>query len=127
MKTISIFLALVNSLLAGLLITFLFSSPDIQRAAIWWTMARVLIALAVIVLGVLTWISCITNISASLIALASLFLVALGPATIVWTFHRAQLTGDMEYYMILYGGSLAVQGIALLFGSLQEQRSASIA
>jgi hypothetical protein len=33
----------------------------------------------------------------------------------------------MEYYMILYGGSLAVQGIALLFGTLQEQRSASIA
>lgn len=127
MKTISIFLALVNSLLAGLLITFLFSSPDIQRAAIWWTMARILIALAVIVMGVLTWISCITNLSPGLIGMASLFLVALGPSTIVWTFHRAQLTGDMEYYMILYGGSLAVQGIALLFGTLQEQRSASIA
>lgn len=127
MKTISIFLALVNSLLAGLLITFLFSSPDIQRSAIWWTMARVLIALAVIVMGVLTWISCIATIPPGLIAMASLLLVALGPSTIVWTFHRAQLTGDMEYYMILYGGSLAVQGIALLFGTLQEQRTASIA
>ena len=127
MKTISIFLALVNSLLAGLLITFLFSSPDIQQSAIWWTMTRILIALSVIVVGILTWISCIANIRSSLVAMASLFLVALGPATIVWTFHRAQLTGDMEYYMILYGGSLAVQGIALLFGALQEQRNTSMA
>jgi hypothetical protein len=127
MKTISIFLALVNSLLAGLLITFLFSSPDIQQSAIWWTMARIMIALSVILIGVLTWISAIGNMRPSLVAMASLFLVALGPATMVWTFHRAQLTGDMEYYMILYGGSLAVQGITLLFGALQEQRGASIA
>ncbi len=127
MKTISIFLALVNSLLAGLLITFLFSSPDIQQSAIWWTMARVMIALSVIVIGVLTWISAIGTMKPQLVAMASLFLVALGPATIIWTFHRAQLTGDMEYYMILYGGSLAVQGIALLFGALQEQRGASMA
>jgi len=127
MKTISIFLALVNSLLAGLLITFLVSSPDIQQSAIWWTMARISIALSVILIGILTWISCIASIRSSLVALASLFLVALGPATMVWTFHRAQLTGDMEYYMVIYGGSLAVQGIALLFGTLQEQRSTSIA
>ena len=127
MKTISIFLALVNSLLAGLLITFLFSSPDIERAALWWTMARIMIAVSVILVGGLTWISCITTIRSSLIAVASQFLVALGPATIVWTFHRALLTGDMEYYMLIYGASLAVQGIALLFGELQEQRDAAIA
>ena len=126
MKTISIFLALVNSLLAGLLITFLFSSPDIQQSAIWWTMARIMVALSVIAIGVLTWISAIGDVRSNLVAMASLFLVALGPATMVWTFHRAQLTGDMEYYMILYGGSLAVQGIALLFGALPEQRGASI-
>ena len=126
MKTISILLALVNSLLAGLLITFLFSSPDIQQSAIWWTMARIMVALSVIAIGVLTWISAIGDVRPGLVAMASLFLVALGPATMVWTFHRAQLTGDMEYYMILYGGSLAVQGIALLFGALPEQRGASI-
>lgn len=126
MKTISIFLALVNSLLAGLLITFLFSSPDIQRSALWWTLARIMIAGSVILVGILTWVSCIATIRSSLIAMASLFLVALGPATIVWTFHRAQLTGDMEYYMFIYGASLAVQGIALLFGELQERREAAL-
>src|SRR5215216_1339189 len=87
MKTISIFLALVNSLLAGLLITFLFSSPDIQQSAIWWTMARIMVALSVIAIGVLTWISALGDVRPSLVALASLFLVALGPATMVWTFH----------------------------------------
>ena len=127
MKTISIFLALVNSLLAGLLITFLFSSPDIQRSALWWTLARILIAGSVILIGILTGVSCVTTIRSSLIAMASQFLVALGPATVVWTFHRALLTGDMEYHMLIYGASLAVQGVALLFGELQEQRQTSMA
>ena len=127
MKTISIFLALINSLLAGLLITFLLSSPDIQRSAIWWTMARILIALSVIAIGILTWLSSVASIKAGIVALASLFLVALGPATMVWTFHRAQLTGDMEYYMILYGGSLAVQGVTLLFGAFEERENTAIA
>jgi hypothetical protein len=33
----------------------------------------------------------------------------------------------MEYYMLIYGASLAVQGVALLFGELQEQRHTSVA
>ena len=116
MKTISIFLALINSLLAGLLITFLISSADFQVSATIWSALRILVALSVILIGVLTWVNALGSIHPGLLALSSLFLVALGAATVVWTFHRAQVSGDMEYYMILYGGSLFVQGFALLFG-----------
>jgi hypothetical protein len=51
-----------------------------------------------------------------LIAVCSLFLTALGAAIIVWTFHVELVSGDLEYHMIVYGGSLIVQGMASLFG-----------
>lgn len=127
MKTISIFLALVNSLLAGLLISFLISSVDFQISMTWWSVIRILLALSVIAIGILTWAGNIVQIRPGLMLLGSLFLVAIGPATAVWTLHRAFLTGDMEYYMLMYGGSLFIQGFALLFGISQGQGDTSIA
>ena len=109
MKTISIFLALINSLLAGLLISFLITGVDFQLSMAWWSAARILLALTIIGIGVLTWLAAALPIKPGLIMLGSLFLVAIGPATVVWTFHRASVTGDMEYYMLIYGASLFVQ------------------
>jgi hypothetical protein len=116
MKTISIFLALVNALLTGLLISFLVTSVDFRFSATWWSVARILLALAVIAIAGLSWFSAAVPVRPGLILLGSLFLVAIGPATAVWTLHRALLTGDMEYSMFMFGGSLFVQGIALLLG-----------
>lgn len=126
MKTISMFLALINSLLAGLLITFLITSVEFRFSMTFWSAFRIMIAVSVIVIGVLTWIHAIGIIHPGLLALSSLFLVALGPATVVWTFHRAQMTGDMEYYMLIYGGSLFVQGVSLLFGIAQDRGATSM-
>lgn len=125
MKTISIFLALINSLLAGLLITFLLSSVDFRVSATIWSAIRIFVASSVIIIGVLTWINALGSIHPGILALSSLVLVAVGAATVVWTFHRAQLTGDMEYYMIIYGGSLFMQGFALLFGIAEGSGTAS--
>ncbi len=127
MKTISIFLALINSLLAGLLITWLISSVDFQTSAIWWSAFRILVASSIILIGFLTWIDSIVPINTALMALSSLALVAIGAGTLVWIFQCALLTGDMEYQMILYGGSLFTQGIALLFGTSLEERKTSAA
>ena len=126
MKTISIFLALINYLVAGLLITFLISSTDFQQSAIWWSALRILVAVAVILIGLLTWLDGMIGLNAALIAMGSIALVAIGAGTIVWTFHRAQLTGDMEYYMIIYGGSLFTQGVALLFGIQQSSTNVTV-
>jgi hypothetical protein len=125
MKTISIFLALVNALLAGLLISFLITSVDFRFSATWWSMARILLALAVIVIGALTWIGAAVTVRPGILLLGSLFLVAIGHATAVWTLHRALLTGDMEYYMFMYGGSLFVQGITLLLGIPEGRENVS--
>jgi hypothetical protein len=127
MKTLSIFLALVNSLLAGLLITFTLSSGEIRQAESWWLLTKLFAGFSVILIGILTWVGSITPLKPNLVALASVYLVALGAVTVVWTFHLAQLRGDMEFYMILYGGSLFFQGIALLFGVTQDTGKISAA
>ena len=116
MKTISIFLALINSLLAGLLIVYSLSGSEIHQAIAWWLLIKVLAGLSVIVVGVLTWVGSIATIRSSLMALSSLFLVALGAATVMWTLHLGLVTSDIEYAMFIYGGSLMIQGAASLFG-----------
>lgn len=123
MKTISIFLALVNSLLAGLILAFSISPTEISQAAAWWSFTKIVAACSVILVGVLTWLGSTRTISAGLTSLCSLFLVALGASTIVWTFHLELVTGDLEFYMIVYGGSLIVQGMASLFGFTSESRN----
>ena len=116
MKTISIFLALVNLLMAGLILAFSLSPTEFHQAAHWWSLIKVAAASSVILISFLTWLGSARAINSGLMSLCTLFLVALGAATIVWTFHLALVTGDMEFYMILYGGSLILQGMASMFG-----------
>jgi len=123
MKTISIFLSLVNCVLAGLLIAFSLSGSEFHQAAAWWLLTKIFAALMIIAVGVLTWLGSRRSIQPNVMSLCSLFLVALGAATIVWTFHLALVTGDMEYYMIIYGGSLILQGTTSLFGFGSESRN----
>ena len=127
MKTISIFLALINSLLAGLLIVYSLSGSQIHQAFAVWLLIKVLAGLSIIGIGVLTWVGSIMTIRSSLMALSSLFLVALGAATVMWTLHLALVTLDMEYYMFIYGGSLMIQGAASLFGFSGTSENMTIA
>ena len=127
MKTISIFLALINSLLSGLFITFLISSPDFQISAAWWSLLRILAASTVIVIGFITWADGMSHVHAGLMALAGIALIAIGTGTVVWIFERILMTGHFEYRMIVYGGSLFVQGIALLFSLSEKSRMISAA
>ena len=125
MKTLSIFLALVNSLLAGLILAFSLSPTEIVQTEGWWSLTKMTAASSVIFVGMLTWFGSARTIRMGPMALCSLYLVGLGAATIVWTFHLALVSGDMEYYMVLYGGSLAVQGMASLFGFATDNRNVS--
>lgn len=116
MKTISIFLALINSLLAGLILLFSLSPTEARQAETWWLFTKMTAASSVILAGGITWLGGARPIRKELMALCSLFLVALGAAIFVWTFQLGLFSGDMRLYMILYGGSLAVQGMACQFG-----------
>ncbi len=125
MKVLSIFLGLINSLLAGLLITFLINSVDFSMSALWWSVLRILLAFFIIVVGVLSWISMVIPVQPVLLALGSLFLVGIGPATVVWAFHKSSLTGQIEYGMLLYGSSLFVQGCSFLLSLSEGQEKIS--
>jgi hypothetical protein len=127
MKTVSIFLSLINSLLAGVMLLASLSDNEFHAAALLWSLIKVLAAVGIIGTGVLTWIAISSSVRPELLALSSLSLVALGAATAVWTFHLAMVTGDMEYYMILYSGSLMMQGAASLFGFAEESRNITTA
>ena len=122
MKTVSIFLALINSLLAGLILAFSLSPTEIGQTASWWSFTKIAASSSVILVGIFTWFGGARSISAGLMALSSLFLVALGAATIVWTFHLVLVSGDIEFYMVIYGGSLIMQGMACLFGFAGDSR-----
>ncbi len=126
MKTISIFLALVNSLLAGLILASSLSPTELRQAETWWLFTKVMAAAAVILVGAITWLGSAHPVRAGLIPLCSLFLVALGAATVVWTLHLALVTGDMEFHMVVYGGSLAMQGMASLFGFAGDSRNMAV-
>ena len=123
MKTISIFLALVNALLAGLILTFSLSPSELHQAEELWSVVKIAAASGVILVGVITWLGSARTLNPGLLASCSLFLVALGAATGVWTFHLALVSSDIEYYMVVYAGSLIVQGMASLFGFSEQPQS----
>ena len=123
MKTVSIFLSLINSLLAGVILLASLSSHELRQATSLWLFIKILAATGIIIVGFLTWLGNLTVVQPGWLALSSLALVALGAATAVWTLHLAITTGDMEYYMVLYGGSLMVQGATSLFGLAGESRN----
>ncbi len=111
MKTISILLALVNSLAAGLVITSSVTQVEtIRQAASLWLLTKVLSNLGVIASGILIWVAAGRTTRQSLVVMASLFLVALGSASSVWSIHLALVNGVLKDAMLLYGGSLMAQG-----------------
>ena len=127
MKTVSIFLSLINSLLAGVILLAALSGNEFHEAALIWVLIKVFAALGIILTGVLTWIGTLSAVRPGLLALCNLSLVALGAAMAVWTLHLAMVTGDIEYYILVYGGSLMMQGAASLFGFAEGSRNISAA
>lgn len=122
MKTISIFLALVNAIFAGLLIAHDLSTHGIQAGILGWTLIKVSVASLVIVIGASAWLGVMGAIPSGPVLLGNLFLVALGPATVVWTLHVALTTGHVDYDIAVYGGSLLMQGLTSLLGYAVDTR-----
>lgn len=126
MKTVSIFLALINSLFAGFLIALDLSYHGFLQGIWWWSLLKLSAAALVIVVGISAWLSEMGALPPGPVLLGGLFLVALGPATIVWAIHVALTTGYVEYHMAAYGGSLMLQGLASLLGMARETGNAVV-
>ena len=126
MKTVSILLAIVNTLLAGLLLTHTLSTNELTQSGTIWFLTKSIAAVSVILIGIITWLACVNVVNSNPLLIGGLYLVVLGTVIIVWTYHLAVLSGDMEYYMVIYGGSLMTQGIASLVGFGVETRTMTI-
>ena len=127
MKTISIFFALINSLFAGFLIALDLSYNEIHISTLWWSLLKLSTAVLIIVIGITVWLEVMGVVRSAPMMLGSLFLIALGPATITWAIHLALTTGNMEFHMVVFSVSLMVQGMASLLGASGETRNATAA
>lgn len=116
MKTVSIFLALINSLLAGLVIMYNLSVFRLYETGIFWLLVESLIDLSIILIGALTWFACMKAIHTGSVLISGLYLVVLGAVTIVWAYHLAVLCGTIEYTIAVFGGSIMIQGLSSLLG-----------
>jgi hypothetical protein len=126
-KTVSIFLALINSLLAGVILLASLTGNELREAVPFWLLIKAFATLGIILAGALTWIGIVSAVRPRLLALSNLALVALGAAIAAWTLHLAIVTGDLEAYMVLFGGSLMMQGAASLLGFAEETRNITAA
>ncbi len=124
MKTLSILLALINSLAAGLVIAASLPAIHFLRpASSLWNGVKVSASVMIIAAGILTWIAAGRLLSsANLMLLTGLLLVSLGTASAVWTVHLALATGNLKSTMFFYGGSLMAQGAASIWSLFVEDR-----
>lgn len=120
MKTVSIFLALLNSLFAGFLILLDLSYSGFPPGNPGWSMLKLSAATAVILVGAAAWLGELGLLRPGPILLGGVFLIALGPATIVWAVHVALTSGDIEFHMVVFAVSLLAQGMSSLLGSGME-------
>ena len=119
MKVISILLALVNSLVAGLVLLSCVSVSSLQWDGLAWLAARVGAGALVILAGALTFVDGTQSIVPGKMLVAGLGLIMLGVSSAMWGLHLTLVSGDVKNVMILFGGSLVLQGIASIVG-LQE-------
>jgi hypothetical protein len=127
MKVVSIFLGLINSLLAGLVVTLFLTKLISHTFWDWGALVRFLLALATIGIGVLSWLAMVITIQPGSLVLGSLFLVATGPVLEVWAIHCVSLTGQLVFSMLMYGARPFVQGVTLLLGLAEGPENISIA
>jgi hypothetical protein len=119
MKVISILLALVNSLVAGLVLLSCISASNLHWDSLAWLAVRVGTGTLVILAGALTFIDGTQPVSPGKMLVAGLSLIMLGVSSAMWGLHLTLISGDIKNVMILFGGSLVLQGIASIVG-LQE-------
>jgi hypothetical protein len=116
MKVLSILLALANSLVAGLVLLSCISVSNLSRDGLGWLAARVTTGMLVILAGILTFRDGTQGVGPGKMLIIGLLLVLLGTGSAMWGVHLSIISGDIKNVMILFGGSLVLQGIASVAG-----------
>ena len=112
MKVISILLAFINSLVGALLILSCVSAGE----ALGWIAFKTGAGILAIYFGILTFKDCVQPISQNRMLLSELFLVIVGVSVLAWGIHWSIISGDMKNTILLFGGSLFIQGLTSILG-----------
>ena len=116
MKVLSILLALVNSLVAGMVLLSCVSASNLSWDGLGWLAARVTTGMLVILAGILTFQDGSQGVGPGKMLIIGLLLVLLGAGSAMWGLHLSIISGDIKNVMILFGSSLVLQGIASIVG-----------
>ena len=116
MKVLSILLAMVNSLMAGLVLLSCVSVSNLSWDGLGWLAARIIAGILVILAGILTFRDGVQPITAGKMLVTGLMLILLGAGSAMWGVHLSIVSGDIKNVMILFGSSLLLQGISAVFG-----------
>ena len=119
MKILSILLALINSITAGLVLLSCISVSNLYWGELGWLATRIATGILVILTGIVTFRDGMQPVGPGKLLVAGLVSVLLGAASAMWGLHLSIVSGDVKNLMILFGGSLVLQGIATIVG-LQE-------
>ena len=119
MKILSILLALINSITAGLVLLSCISVSNLHWGGLGWLATRIATGILVILTGIVTFRDGMQPVGPGKLLVAGLVSVLLGAASAMWGLHLSIVSGDVKNLMILFGGSLVLQGIATIVG-LQE-------
>jgi hypothetical protein len=112
MKVISILLALINSLTGGLLILSCISASESPG----WVTLKTAAGILAICFGILTFKDGVQPVRPSRMLPGGLLLIIAGISVVAWGIHWSIVSGDVKNTVLLFGGSLFVQGLASIFG-----------
>jgi len=112
MKVISILLALINSLMGGLLILSCVSAGE----SLGWITFKTGAGILAIYFGVLTFKDSVQPIRRYRMLLGGLFLVIAGVSGVAWGIHWSIISGDIKNTILMVGGSLFIHGLTSVLG-----------
>ena len=107
MKVISILLAFINSLMGALLILSCVSAGE----ALGWIAFKTGAGILAIYFGIVVFRDSIQPLRQSRMILSGLFLVVAGVSALAWGIHWSIVSGDMKHTVLIFGGSLFIQGL----------------
>ena len=121
MKVLAFLLSVMNSSVSGLILISCMSKHNLHWKALEHISGRVLTGSLVILIGLLTILDGLRPLKPGKMLVAGLLLFLLGATCTLWGLHLTLLSGDLKKAFILYGGSLAIQGFATIWGACETR------
>ncbi len=117
MKVISILLAFLNSIFGALLILSCISASE----TLGWITTKTGAGILALYFGILTFKDAVQPISHSRMLLNALLIVIISISALMWGIHWSISSGDIKLTLLLFSGSLFVQGLTSILGMLQPE------